>query len=148
MKLSDCSVVLTGASGGIGAATARALVAAGARVLLVARRLDPEFALVIAEHHEDLVPDAERGRLPGLPLLGVRELERELANGSSLHQWATPAAPCSSIRAPVLNRSSENGRASGYFMSTGIRPSFIPRLESHGVRLPASAFRERVMLRD
>ena len=37
MKLSDCSVVLTGASGGIGAATARALVAAGARVLLVAR---------------------------------------------------------------------------------------------------------------
>jgi pilus assembly protein CpaF len=42
----------------------------------------------------------------------------------------------------------ENGRASGYFMSTGIRPSFIPRLESHGVRLPASAFRERIMLRD
>ena len=37
MRLSDCSVLLTGASGGIGAATARALVAAGARVLLVAR---------------------------------------------------------------------------------------------------------------
>jgi pilus assembly protein CpaF len=42
----------------------------------------------------------------------------------------------------------ENGRAVGNFMSTGIRPSFIPRLESHGVRLPASAFRERIMLRD
>jgi pilus assembly protein CpaF len=42
----------------------------------------------------------------------------------------------------------ENGRAVGQFISTGIRPSFIPRLESHGVRLPASAFRERVMLRD
>jgi short-subunit dehydrogenase len=37
VKLADCSIVLTGASGGIGAATARALVAAGARVLLVAR---------------------------------------------------------------------------------------------------------------
>ncbi len=37
MKPADCSVLLTGASGGIGAATARALVAAGARVLLVAR---------------------------------------------------------------------------------------------------------------
>jgi short-subunit dehydrogenase len=37
MKLRDASVVLTGASGGIGAATARALVAAGAQVLLVAR---------------------------------------------------------------------------------------------------------------
>jgi pilus assembly protein CpaF len=42
----------------------------------------------------------------------------------------------------------ENGRAMGQFMSTGIRPTFIPRLESHGVRLPASAFRERIMLRD
>ena len=42
----------------------------------------------------------------------------------------------------------ENGRATGNFVSTGIRPSFIPRLESHGIRLPASAFRERIMLRD
>jgi pilus assembly protein CpaF len=42
----------------------------------------------------------------------------------------------------------ENGRAVGNFVATGIRPSFIPRLESHGVRLPASAFRERIMLRD
>ncbi|NOY42015.1 MAG: CpaF family protein [Planctomycetes bacterium] len=42
----------------------------------------------------------------------------------------------------------ENGRAVGYFMSTGIRPTFISRLEANGVRLPASAFRERVMLRD
>jgi len=42
----------------------------------------------------------------------------------------------------------ENGRGVGHFAATGIRPSFIPRLESHGVRLPASAFRERIMLRD
>jgi pilus assembly protein CpaF len=42
----------------------------------------------------------------------------------------------------------ENSRAVGNFIATGIRPSFIPRLESHGVRLPASAFRERVMMRD
>ncbi len=42
----------------------------------------------------------------------------------------------------------ENGRAKGYFMATGIRPTFISRLEAHGVRLPASAFRERIMLRD
>ena len=37
MKLAQASVLLTGASGGIGAATARALVAAGSKVLLVAR---------------------------------------------------------------------------------------------------------------
>lgn len=37
MKLDDASVVLTGAAGGIGAPTARALAAAGARLLLVGR---------------------------------------------------------------------------------------------------------------
>jgi pilus assembly protein CpaF len=42
----------------------------------------------------------------------------------------------------------ENGRCVGCFQSTGIRPSFIPRLEAVGVQLPASVFRERIMLRD
>jgi len=42
----------------------------------------------------------------------------------------------------------ENGRAAGFFHATGIRPSFISRMESHGVRLPSNAFRERIMLRD
>jgi len=42
----------------------------------------------------------------------------------------------------------ENGRARGRFVATGIRPSFMDRLESSGVRLPASAFRQRVMLED
>jgi pilus assembly protein CpaF len=42
----------------------------------------------------------------------------------------------------------ERGRAVGCFMATGIRPTFMTRLESSGVRLPASAFRERIMLRD
>jgi pilus assembly protein CpaF len=42
----------------------------------------------------------------------------------------------------------ERGRAVGCFQATGIRPSFMSRLESSGVRLPASAFRERIMLRD
>lgn len=42
----------------------------------------------------------------------------------------------------------ENGRAYGRFISSGIRPTFMPRLESAGVRLPASAFRQRVMMQD
>jgi pilus assembly protein CpaF len=42
----------------------------------------------------------------------------------------------------------EMGRAFGRFVSTGVRPKFMQRLESAGVRLPASAFRERVMLED
>jgi len=42
----------------------------------------------------------------------------------------------------------ESGRARGRFEATGIRPSFMDRLEAAGVRLPASAFRQRIMLRD
>jgi pilus assembly protein CpaF len=42
----------------------------------------------------------------------------------------------------------ERGKAVGNFTATGIRPSFMTRLESSGVRLPTSAFRERIMLRD
>jgi len=42
----------------------------------------------------------------------------------------------------------ESGRALGRFISTGIRPTFMDRLESAGVRLPGSAFRERVMMED
>ncbi|MCF7959358.1 MAG: CpaF family protein [Pirellula sp.] len=41
----------------------------------------------------------------------------------------------------------EDGKAHGYFESTGVRPSFMPRLESAGIRLPASAFRQRIMMR-
>ena len=42
----------------------------------------------------------------------------------------------------------EQGRAIGRFVATGVRPTFMDRLEAAGVRLPASAFRERVMLED
>ena len=42
----------------------------------------------------------------------------------------------------------ENGRAFGEFVATGIRPTFMPRLEAAGIRLPSSAFRERIMLED
>jgi pilus assembly protein CpaF len=42
----------------------------------------------------------------------------------------------------------EAGAARGRFVATGIRPNFMPRLEAVGIRLPGSAFRERVMLND
>ena len=41
----------------------------------------------------------------------------------------------------------ENGKAHGHFECTGVRPSFMSRLESVGVRLPASAFRQRIMMK-
>ncbi len=42
----------------------------------------------------------------------------------------------------------ETGRTRGHFYATGIRPAFMDRLEAAGVRLPSSAFRERIMLQD
>ena len=42
----------------------------------------------------------------------------------------------------------EKGNARGKFVATGVRPNFMDRLEAAGVRLPASAFRQRVMLVD
>ena len=42
----------------------------------------------------------------------------------------------------------EKGVARGKFIATGVRPNCMDRLESSGIRLPASAFRERVMLVD
>lgn len=40
----------------------------------------------------------------------------------------------------------EDGKAFGHFECSGVRPSFMEKLEAAGVRLPASAFRERVMM--
>lgn len=42
----------------------------------------------------------------------------------------------------------QNGRAYGQFEATGVRPTFVNRLETKGVKLPANMFTERVMLRD
>ena len=42
----------------------------------------------------------------------------------------------------------EAGRARGRFESTGIRPIFMERLESAGIRLPSRLFQQRVILSD
>jgi pilus assembly protein CpaF len=42
----------------------------------------------------------------------------------------------------------QNGRAYGQFESTGVRPTFVTRLEASGIKLPSNLFAERVLLRD
>ena len=42
----------------------------------------------------------------------------------------------------------QNGRAYGQFEATGVRPSFVNRLESKGIKLPSNMFQERVLMRD
>ncbi len=46
------------------------------------------------------------------------------------------------------DRIDEEGRARGRFVCTGVRPKAMERLEAAGVKLPASIFRERMMLAD
>jgi pilus assembly protein CpaF len=41
-----------------------------------------------------------------------------------------------------------NGRAYGQFEATGVRPTFVTRLEAAGIKLPSNLFAERVLLRD
>ena len=41
-----------------------------------------------------------------------------------------------------------NGRAYGEFIATGVRPTFMDRLEQAGYHLPADLFRQRVLLKD
>jgi pilus assembly protein CpaF len=42
----------------------------------------------------------------------------------------------------------QNSRAFGQFESTGVRPTFINRLEAKGVKLPSNMFAERILMRD
>ena len=42
----------------------------------------------------------------------------------------------------------QNGRSYGQFEATGVRPSFVPRLEAAGIKLPSNLFQERILMRD
>jgi pilus assembly protein CpaF len=42
----------------------------------------------------------------------------------------------------------QNGRAFGQFEATGVRPTFMQRLETSGMKLPTNLFQERALLRD
>lgn len=42
----------------------------------------------------------------------------------------------------------QNGRAFGQFEATGVRPTFMQRLEAAGIKLPTNLFQERALLRD
>src|SRR3954470_12139586 len=42
----------------------------------------------------------------------------------------------------------QNGRTYGQFEASGVRPSFVNRLEASGIKLPSNLFQERTLLRD
>ena len=39
----------------------------------------------------------------------------------------------------------QNGRAYGQFEATGVRPTFVNRLEAKGIKLPSNLFQERIL---
>jgi short-subunit dehydrogenase len=94
MKAAEMSVVLTGASGGIGSALAAVLADAGARVLLVGRRGAPLAALA-----ESLGADARRRRVQALAAditsAGGRAAIRDIAVARGCNVLINNAAlPC------------------------------------------------------
>lgn len=42
----------------------------------------------------------------------------------------------------------QNGRCYGQFEATGVRPTFMSRLEAAGIKLPSNMFQERILARD
>src|SRR5579862_3332451 len=42
----------------------------------------------------------------------------------------------------------QNGRAYGQFEATGVRPTFMSRLEARGIKLPTNMFQERILMKD
>ena len=42
----------------------------------------------------------------------------------------------------------QNGRCHGQFEATGVRPTFVSKLEAAGIKLPSNLFQERVLMRD
>jgi pilus assembly protein CpaF len=42
----------------------------------------------------------------------------------------------------------QNARAFGQFEASGVRPTFVSRIEAAGIKLPSNLFAERVLLRD
>jgi short-subunit dehydrogenase len=93
MKPEQLSVVLTGASGGIGSELAAALVDAGARVLLVGRRGPPLAALVesLGAYARDLV----QALAADVTTAEGRDAIRDIANARGCNALVNNAAlPC------------------------------------------------------
>jgi len=144
LGLKDRACVVTGASGGIGRATAAALAGEGAAVLLVGRRQQPldlladqlgraaAVALDITERHapEQVVEECERrfGRIDalvnGAGTSAVRALE-ELTDGDWQAQWELHVmAPMRLMRAAAPRMAERGwGRIVNVCSSSGKRPS-------------------------
>jgi short-subunit dehydrogenase len=143
MELRGKKVLVTGASSGIGAATARALAGAGARVLLLARRrpeLDRVAATlgdrVAAVHAVDLTdPDAVARVASRITAdLGTPDI---VVNNAGMGQWkfvdeTTPAEAVQMMAVPYF---------ATFFVTRAFLPGMLARGSGHILNVSSAASR-------
>lgn len=143
MRVRDKTAVVTGASGGIGAATARALVRRGARVILLARRqaeLDRVAAglgnRVAAVHAVDLT-DAEAVARVGKRITADLGTPDIVVNNAGAGQWkfveeTSPAEAVQMMAAPYF---------AAFFVTQAFLPGMLARNSGHIVNISSVASR-------
>lgn len=140
--LAGLSALVTGATSGIGAATARSLAAAGARVLLVARRREllARIADEIRGHSlpADLANDHQLRTMAGevsARLGGAPDILVHAAGVFSL-------APLGQVRARDLDRSWEVNLRSAFLLVRAFLPEMVRRDGGHIVMVGSVAGRK------
>jgi short-subunit dehydrogenase len=143
MELRGKKALVTGASGGIGAATARALAAAGARVMLLARR-QPELERVAATlgdraaavHAVDLA-DADAVARVASRITADLGTPDVIVNNAGSGQWkfvdeTSPAEAVQMMAVPYF---------AAFFVTRAFLPGMLARGSGHIVNLSSTASR-------
>ena len=100
------TLILTGASRGIGAAVAQALADAGARVVLVARSVRELDALAASLPHGAVVVSADLSQAPAVPTVAVATRESAISSATPFAGPLPSAIPrlAPSAALPVRSR--------------------------------------------
>ncbi|MEV8558181.1 SDR family NAD(P)-dependent oxidoreductase [Streptomyces sp. NPDC051917] len=137
MKTTTATAVVTGASSGIGAATARRLAKEGYHVLAVARRADRLRALAL-ETGGEAYPLDITDRVAVREFAATLERCDVLVNnaGGSLNRGATSAAPASWPAGSAANRSGRNGSSTAATTATWSSAGWCRAASRSGLPVP------------
>lgn len=138
-SLADRRIVITGASGGIGAATARRAAAAGARVVAVARSPEPLESLARETGAQALPADASD------PSAVDSLAEAILADGppfAIIHAaGAFDLAPVAETEPEMLDRMIDGNLRAPFIVTRALLPSMLDAADGHVVTIGSVAGR-------